>query len=120
MQGIFRKRICREPILAVDLFTPGGELREQILIALVVYLWNGLAVGFYDLEVVIIDPYAALKVPLFFFNLLGGDIEHVTVKFILLLLAYIKDVVLINFVRSKNKWQPVFDIVEISRSHADS
>ena len=118
-----------EPVEAVDLLAPGGELGEEIFLispllnfvagASIANVGNGLAVGLNDLKVVIVDPHTSLKIALLAFNFLRRDIEDVAMQFVFLLLADIEDVVFGKILGGQNKWQAVADVGEILLRHVN-
>ena len=80
MQRVVGLGIGGEPVLAVDLLAPGGELRKQVLLALLLAnVGNRFAERLDDLEVVIVHPDPSLEVALVLLNQLGRDIENVGV-----------------------------------------
>ena len=82
MQSIVGLGVGWKPVNSVDLFTPGGEVRIEmfffVLLLARVNLGNSLAIRLDDLEIVIIDPNAPLEIALLADDLLGRDVEHVT------------------------------------------
>ena len=86
VQGVVGRRECREPVFAIDLLAPCGELREQVFLHALFLLYanvgHGLARVFHDLEIVVVHPNATLKVTLAFFHLLRSDVEGVAVQLV--------------------------------------
>ena len=78
---------------------------------------DGFAVGFDDLEIVIVDPNAPLEVTFLAFDFFRSDIEDVAVQFVLLLLADIKDVVFGQILGREDKGQFVPDILHVFPRH---
>src|SRR5579864_9263642 len=103
MEFVVSFSVDREPVEAVDLLAPGGELGEEIFLvsplldfvagAPVADVGNGLAVGLNDLKIVIVDPHTSLKIALLAFNLLRRYIKDVAVQLVFILLPNIEDVV---------------------------
>src|ERR1700690_2694538 len=118
MQDVVCFRIRGKPVFAVDLLAPGGESREQIILALfLANIWNRLAVSLHNLKIVIVHPDSALEVALLTHDLFGSKIEDVGVQFVLLLLANVKNLILRNFVGAKYKGQAMPDIVNVFGRH---
>src|SRR5205085_5793654 len=91
MQRVISANIRRKPVLAVNLLAIGHELGGKIFLhVLLLFRLHGLGHGFaaalHDLEIAIVNPYAALKITLPLDDGLGRDIEHIGVDFILMLL----------------------------------
>ena len=118
-----------EPVEAVDLLAPGGELGEEIFLISPLFdfvagvpiadVRNGLAVGLNDLKIVIVDPHTSLKIALLAFNLLRRDIEDVAMQFVFLLLPNIEDVVFRKVLGGQDEWQAVANVGEIFLRHVN-
>ena len=108
-----------KPILVVDLLAPRRELGIEMfgLITLLLgvsNLRNSLAVGLYDLEIVIVHPDATLEIPLFAYDRFRRNVEDKAVQRVFLLLAYIKDVVFRNLFRGQHEGQLVAEILYVA------
>src|SRR5208283_1665332 len=86
---------------------------------LLMALRQDLAVGFYDLKVVVVHPYPSREIALVFHHLLGVNVEYISVQFVLLLLADVEDVIFPNFIRGQHEGEAVLDVVKIFRRHPD-
>ena len=74
---------------------------------------HGFAIGFHDLEVVIINPDPALEVTLFAFDFLRRDVKDVAMQFVFLLLADVEDVVFGQIFCGKDEGQLVADVFHV-------
>jgi len=94
MQSVIRAGIGRKPVLAVNLLTPCSELGEEVFPLLAASFRDCLSVGFYNLEILTINPNPSLKIAQLLVDLLWGDVKHITVELVFLLLSYVENVVL--------------------------
>src|SRR5579862_8034185 len=124
MERIFGAGVGRKPVFSVNLLAPGGEIGKKIFLAFALFIGvgfrNHLAVGLYDLVIVIVDPDASLEIAFLRIDLLRCDIEHVAVQFILLLLPHVNDAVLVNVVAGENHGKTILEVVEIFAGHGEA
>ena len=73
MQIVVGVRVRREPVVAFDVLSVGLKTREHV----VFQVRHGFPKGLDDLEVLVVHPDAALKIPLIFLDFLRSDIEDV-------------------------------------------
>ena len=78
---------------------------------------HSLAIGFYDLEIVVVDPDASLEVAFLAFDFFGRDVEYVALQFVFFLLAHVEDVVFGKIFLCQHERQAVADILEILLRH---
>src|SRR5215471_11820780 len=118
-----------EPVASVNLLAPGGEFREEIfLISPLLYfttglvvakVGNGFAIGFDDLEIVIVDPDASLKISFLGLDFFGSDVKDIAVQFVFRLLADIEDVVVGKIFGCEHERQLMTNVGEVFLGHID-
>jgi len=110
-------RVRGDPEIAEKIFAIGGEVSEAIFSVFRDDIGNGLAVGLYDLEIVVFDPDAAFEVALLFLDDFGSDVEDVGGEVVNFLAADVSDVVFDEFVRCEREGLDFFKIVQVFLSH---
>src|SRR5215472_7781041 len=120
VQIVIGASVYREPVALLDVLAIGAEPREDILVILADDVRNGLAVGHDDLQVLVIDPNAALKITLLLLNDLGGDVENIRRKVVHLLTTHVGDVVLGKLGGGENERLHIANVVVILFAHGDA
>ena len=83
------------------------------------FLRNKLSFALHDLEIAIIQPNAALKIAVLTYHFLRCDIKDITVQFIFLLLPYVKQVVLTDFVDPQGELIPILKLIHVTGAHVN-
>ncbi len=120
VEDAFGLGVGGEPVFAVDLLVVGGEGRLEVRVSGASILRDGGAVDEDDLQVLLIDPDAALEVVLVLFEDLGAGVEDVGVDVVDLLAADVGDVVVGQVGCGEDEGEAVGDLVEVGGGHGDA
>lgn len=119
-ERVIRTRVGGQPEIAKKIFAVGGEVRKQIFLIFFDDVRDGFPMGFHDLKIVIVDPYAALKVALILFDGFRLDIEDVSGKIVDFLAAHIGDVVFVQIIAGEGEGLNFFEIVDVLLGQSDA
>src|SRR5579863_7850662 len=82
MQDVIGPGVSGKPVLSINLLPVRDKPRCQVLVIFLVNVRHVLAAGLHDLEIVIVNPYAPLKITLVLFDTLRRDIKDISINLI--------------------------------------
>jgi hypothetical protein len=109
--------VSGHPEVAEKIFAIGCEVRETIFAVFRDDVRDSFAVGFYDLEIVVINPDTAFEVALLFLDDFGSDVEDVGREVVNFLTAEIGDVVFDEFIGGEREGLDFFQVVQVFLGH---
>src|SRR5579883_1180197 len=102
------------------LFAPGGKFGKEVLSSPASDIRYVLTARFHDLEIGVVNPDSSLEIALTLFDFFRRYVKDVGVEFVFLLLPYIENVVLRNFIGGEHERQTMLNIVHVFFRHGNA